>query len=220
MTSCHYFHHLPAPGLRERGVTLGCFLPPSSSSSLTAQTQLRDSGLRSGVAGKATRIYRAEGGVSSEPKTGAGGGGGLTGVQAVVAVGILHLRQQGRNPSDFCPCVCVHARTHLGCAGSCRVPPEPRAARPREHHPSAGRRLLTPRPQPSSPVPSHPRAHASGVFPPWHTRGASCLLCSPGARRAGGALGTAGSPLVFRTPYVPEPAPPSPRRRARPRGLP
>lgn len=153
-------------------------------------------------------------------RRGRGGGEALTGVQAVVAVGILHLRQQGRNPSDFCPCVCVHARTHLGCAGSCRVPPEPRAARPREHHPSAGRRLLTPRPQPSSPVPSHPRAHASGVFPPWHTRGASCLLCSPGARRAGGALGTAGSPLVFRTPYVPEPAPPSPRRRARPRGLP
>lgn len=154
-------------------------------------------------------------------------GEALTRVQTVVAVGILHLRHRTREkpvrpppPLHACTHTQTHIRTHLGCAGSRRTPPKPRAARPRERRPSAGPRPPTPRPQPSSPVPSQPRTHASVVFPPWHTQGERCLLCSPRARGAGVALGTAGSPLVFQTPYVLEPDPPSPRRRARPRGLP
>lgn len=35
VTSCHYFHHFPAPEQGALGVTPGCFLPLSSSSSLT-----------------------------------------------------------------------------------------------------------------------------------------------------------------------------------------
>lgn len=165
----------------------------------------------------------------------------LTGVQAVVAVGILHLRHRAREgpvrppplggrhfhcrhtqraphsgKAPLSPCALAH--TQPGVRGHLNDSPE-------TWH-GLGRANASPvydlfRPY-STPVPRSPdsRAHASFVSPPWHTRGESCLLCSPGARRAWGTLGTGGKPLVFRPPYVHEPDPPSPRWRARPRGLP
>ena len=51
----------------------------------------------------------------------------------------------------------THIHTHLGCDGSRRIPPKPRAARPRERRPSAGPRPPTPRPQPCPLTPARTR---------------------------------------------------------------
>lgn len=73
------------------------------------------------MAGKAKRIYRAEAGESLELRP---VGEALTGVQAVVAVGILHLRHPARGekfircpPGGSAPPLTVGTDTH-GCAGN------------------------------------------------------------------------------------------------------
>lgn len=71
------------------------------------------------MADHANQTYRAEVGVSATPEL-KPVGEALTGVQAVVAVGILHLRHRGREKgsSDLHPggsrhlSLCVHAYAH------------------------------------------------------------------------------------------------------------
>lgn len=80
-------------------------------------TRLRNSGLFSGVAGKTKPTYRAKSGVIPlEPKI---VGEALTGVQAVVTVGILHLWHQAREKpiiplpvGEGASTHHAHARTH------------------------------------------------------------------------------------------------------------
>lgn len=141
-------------------------------------------------------------------------GEALTGIQAVVTVGILHLQHQAReNPVRPLPLGRHQSvNTYTTGAGTTEWLSQG-LARPR------GRRPLCTLPTIPAPTPRS-STHAPFVSPPWHRPGESCLLCSPGGRTAGETLGIVGEPRVFRTPYVHEPDPPSPRRRARPRSLP
>lgn len=199
----------------------------------------RDSGLWSGVADQANQTYRAEVGVSATPEL-QPVGEALTGVQAVVAVGILHLRHRVRekSSSDLHPgdsrhgSLGVHAYAHTRVRGQLKdghthvqaikgFTPEPKLFSSWECRPSAWSRRPTP-PLSQSQTPYPPTHTSLSHLPTLGRAGVEPSALQPlgPEREGGGTSETRETSLIFRGPYVHAPAPPSPHRRARPRGLP
>lgn len=95
VASYHYCHHFPASAQRDPGVPLG-FLPLSCSSSLTVSGQELCSGTVDCAQvwpARPRESIGCSGSVTRELET---VGEALTGVQAVVAVGIFHLRHRAK----------------------------------------------------------------------------------------------------------------------------